>query len=104
MSGTRRRKIAANRIGISPAAQYAWLKGDVVAFNKAMDIWPCEVSPFDVDDPEPPAYMLEEERRGTEKSYGAASWRRAWELRQALCELAGEPGAFDRHGAPLGSS
>jgi hypothetical protein len=102
VAGTRRRKLYATRVGISEHALDAWQPGDKHACHQALGIMPFQWSPFDVDGPEPPEYMLEEERRGTDKAYGAASWRRAWELRQALCELAGEPGPFDRHGRPLG--
>jgi hypothetical protein len=102
MAGTRRRRIHATRIGISAEAAYAWQRGDLHACHKALGIMPFDVSPFTTDDAEPPQYMLDEESAGIEKPYGAASWRRAWELRCALVELAGPPGPMDRHGRPLG--
>jgi hypothetical protein len=104
MAGTLRRKLTPNRVGISNAALWHWQRGDKLACHQALGIYPFQWSPFDVDGPQPPEYMLEEERAGTDKSYGAASWRRAWGLRCDLIELAGEPGAYDRHGRPVGSS
>jgi hypothetical protein len=100
MAGTRRRRITHIRIGISEAALYHCQRGDKHACHQALDIWPFQWSPFDVDSNEPPAWVMEREVDG---SMGATSWARAWELRQALCELAGEHGPYDRHGRPLGA-
>jgi hypothetical protein len=87
---------------ITPQAAYAWQRGDLHACHQALGIMPWDVSPFHVDDPEPPEWVIEQDASGTERPYGAASWRRAWELRSALIELVGEPGPMDRHRRPLG--
>jgi hypothetical protein len=99
MAGTRRKRITHTRIGISEAALYAWQRGDKHACHQSLGVYPWQWSPFDVHSPEPPAWVL---ARNTE-AMSADSWARAWELRQALIELAGEPGPFDRHGNPLGA-
>jgi hypothetical protein len=74
---------------ITPQAPYAWQKGDKHACHQALGIWPFQSSPFDVDSDEPPAWVM---KREADAFMGATSWARAWELRQALCELAGEHG------------
>jgi hypothetical protein len=99
MAGTRRRRINPQRIGISEAALYHWQRGDKHECHRALGIYPFQWSPFDVDGPEPPKWVLK--RRG-DTGMSCDSWARAWELRQALCELAGPPGPSDRHGNPLG--
>ncbi len=45
------------------------------ALDRALGIKPWQESPVDVDGPEPPAHMRQHQQD---------SWRRAWELRQAL--------------------
>jgi hypothetical protein len=107
MSGTRRRKLHATRVGISAEACYHWQRGDKHACHRELGIMPFDFSPFHVEDPEPPQWLVEKERGwdgkgATDLVAGSANWRRAWELRQALIELAGEPGPMDRHGRPLG--
>jgi len=74
---------------ITPQAPYAWQKGDKHACHQALGIWPFQWSPFDVDSDEPPAWVM---KREADAPMGATSWARAWGLRQALCELAGEHG------------
>jgi hypothetical protein len=102
--GTRRRKLTHTRIGLSHAALYHWQRGDLHACHQALGIMPWQWSPFDVDGPEPPEWVLKERNGGVDGiGMSTESWDRAWELRQALIELAGEPGPFDRHGQPLGA-
>jgi hypothetical protein len=100
MSGTRRRKLHATRVGISAEAAYAWQRGDKHACHRELGIMPFDFSPFHVESPEPPDWLLKD--NGTDLIAGPENWRRAWELRQVLIELAGPPGPFDRHGQPLG--
>jgi hypothetical protein len=100
MAGTRRRRIAATRTGISAEAAYAWQRGDKHACNQALDVQPFDFDPFTVTDPEPPDHV--KARDGTDAVAGSSNWARAWELRCALIELAGEPGPSDLHGRPLG--
>jgi hypothetical protein len=85
---------------ITPQATYAWQRGDKHACHQALGVMPWDFSPLYVEDAEPPQWV--KDRTGTDAVADSANWRRAWELRQALIELAGEPGPFDRHGAPLG--
>jgi hypothetical protein len=80
-------------VGISTAAAAAWRAGDYHAVHRELDLSPGDWSPFDVTSGPPPAWC---------RSWQAASWHRACELRRVLLEVAGKPGRMDRHGRPLG--
>ncbi|MCE3247233.1 MAG: hypothetical protein K0R41_1058 [Geminicoccaceae bacterium] len=95
---TKRVKRGATPIGISAAALEAWRIGDWHAVNRALNVAPCEVSPFDADTEAPPEWA-----RGRDTLY-ATSWARAWQLRCRLIAAGGQPGHHDRHGQPLGPS
>jgi hypothetical protein len=89
---TKRRKLTAQRIGLSSAALEAWRGGDLHALNRELGVRPWMISPFDA---------------GSKPSIGAksewaSSWPRAAGLRAALIEAAGPPGRVGRHGQPLG--
>jgi hypothetical protein len=100
---TKRRKLTARSIGISAAAVQAWQRGDLHACHQALGIMPFDFSPFDVPTEYPACYATGwGGGRGPGDAMNYDSWRRALELRQALIELAGEPGPMDRHGGPLG--
>lgn len=92
---TKRRKVNARAIGLSPAAIEAWQRGDFHGLNRLLGIAPFEVSPFDAIGPLPSWCR-------TNHTCWCASWPRGVELREVLIEVAGEPGAYDRHGRPLG--
>ena len=86
---TRRRKVAPRQTGISIRALEAWRIGDWHGLNRELGLNVHETSPFDATLPEPP-------------EWAGASYRRAFELRQALIGAAGPPGRVGRHGDPLG--
>ena len=87
---TRRRKMAPDkRTGLTPKALEAWRIGDWHALNRELGLNVHETSPFDATLPEPP-------------EWAGASYRRAFELRQALIEAAGPPGRVGLHGDPRG--
>ena len=86
---TRRRKVAPRQTGISVRALEAWRIGDWHALNRELGLNVHETSPFDATLPEPP-------------EWAGASYRRAFELRQALIEAAGPPGRVGLHGDPRG--
>ena len=77
------------RTGLTPKALEAWRIGDWHALNRELGLNVHETSPFDATLPEPP-------------EWAGASYRRAFELRQALIEAAGPPGRVGLHGDPRG--
>jgi hypothetical protein len=99
---TKRRKLTARPIGISPRAIEAWQAGDVHGCHQALGIWPWDHSPFHVTSAEPPQWLVDRDIGSSDAIAGVENWRRAWSLRTALIQLAGPPGEFDRHGRPLG--
>ena len=79
------------RPGLTPKALEAWRIGDWHALNRELGLNVHETSPFDATLPEPP-------------EWAGASYRRAFELRQALIDQGGPPGRVGRHGDPLGAA
>ena len=97
---TRRTKLAARRVALSPAAIDAWQQGDFHGLARALDLmpfqphpWPYTHTSLGCDQGPCPAALGDLWRSG---------WARAQALQKALYEAAGEPGRMDRHGRPLG--
>lgn len=72
---TRRSRYSTAR-RVTREAVEAFAAGDWLGVFRACDLRPWKAHPFDVGEPEPPAWMTRE----TERQH----WREAWELRQAL--------------------
>jgi hypothetical protein len=77
------------RARLTAKALEAWRIGDWHGLNRELGLNVHETSPFDARAPTPP-------------EWAGASYRWAFELRQALIEQGGPPGRVGRHGDPLG--
>jgi len=86
---------------LTPQAIAAWQAGDKHACHQALGIMPWDWSPYHVYSAQPPEWLIE--LQGSDLIADVPNYLRAWSLRTALIQLAGEPGPerFDQHGRPL---
>jgi hypothetical protein len=89
---TKRRKVAPKLIAIPPEAIDAWTAGDWHKLHDSLGLTACSISPFDADRTTP---EVAEEWAADGLVY-FESHPRALELREALIEIAGEPGETER--------